>query len=113
MATIRRPRSVPPDLFDDPWALEWPGLEVVEEHLSGAGWHAGEDALLGVLAGAAEREGDVLVVGVADNDLDRAVLEPDDVLEGEQQVANVGGELLVGLAEGRRARRARLNDRPG
>jgi hypothetical protein len=108
MATIR-----PRGLFDDPPALEWPGLEVVEEHLSGAGWHAGEDALLDVLAGAAEREGDVPVVGGADHELDRAVVELDDVLEGERQLANVGGELLVGLAEGRRARRARLNDRPG
>ena len=55
--------------------------------------------LLDVVVDAAQREREVLLVGLAEHELDRAVVELDDVLEHEQQAAHLGGELLVGLGQ--------------
>src|SRR5690606_34261799 len=56
--------------------------------------------LLGELRGRAlEREGETARVGLAQDELDGAVVEVDDVLEGEHEAAHLLGEGLVALAE--------------
>ena len=48
---------------------------------------------------AAQGDREVLLVDLLEHHLDRAVVELDDVLEGEQQQADLVGELAVGLRE--------------
>ena len=52
-----------------------------------------------VLGDAAQGDREVLLVDLLEHHLDRAVVELDDVLEGEQQQADLLGELAVGLRQ--------------
>ncbi len=55
--------------------------------------------LLDVLRRAAERQHEILLVGLAQDLLDGALFELDDVLEDEQHAAHLLGEVLVGRGE--------------
>ena len=54
---------------------------------------------LDLVADAAQREREVLLIGLPQDQLDRAIVELDDVLEDEQQAPDLGGELLIGLGQ--------------
>ena len=61
--------------------------------------HVAEDPAADVLVDTAQGDREVLLVDLLEHHLDRAVVELDDVLEGEQQQADLLGQLAVGLGQ--------------
>src|SRR5215211_841286 len=84
-------------LLDDRAALRRLDLELLEEHLRAALRHVLHDLLLDVVGDAAEREREVLLVGLLEDQLNPAVVDLDDVVEDEQQGADLLGQLVVEL----------------
>ena len=76
------------------------GLHVLAQHLGAALGHVGEDLVDDVLLDAAQGELELLLVDLAQHELQVAVLQDDEVLEGEQAQLDLVGQLLVGLADG-------------
>src|SRR2546423_12562388 len=86
-------------LFDDALALRRLVLHLLGQHLGAALGHVGEDRVLDLLADATQRQGQILLIGLAQDELDAAVVELADVLEHEQQAAYLVGKLLVGRGQ--------------
>ncbi len=87
-------------LLDDGATLRRGGLEVLAEHLGAALGHVGEDLLGHVGPDAAQREPEVLLVDLAQHELDVAVVEDHDVVEREEPLADLVGQLLVVFGDG-------------
>src|SRR4051812_1474006 len=72
-------------LLDDSALLGGHVLHLLGEHLAAALGHVPEDPVLDVLADAAQGDPELLGVDLLEHELDRAVVELDDVLEREEQ----------------------------
>ena len=66
-----------------------------------------EDLVDDGLVDAAQGELELLLVDLAQHELQVAVLQDDEVLEGEEAQLDLVGQLLIGLADRRRRRCAR------
>src|SRR4051794_5240089 len=82
-------------LLDDGAALRGLVLHLLDEHLGAALRHVPEDLLLDLLGHATQRHGEVFLVDVLEHELHAPVVELDDVLEDEEQHANLLRELRV------------------
>ena len=69
-----------------------------------------EDLLDDVLLDAAQGELELLLVDLAQHELQVAVLQDDEVLEGEEAQLDLVGQVLIGLADG--ADDVALGERP-
>src|SRR5437868_1556796 len=72
-------------LLHDALALRRLVLHLLDEHLRAALGHVREDPILDLVGYAAQGERQVLLVRLAEHELNGAVVELDDVLEDEQQ----------------------------
>ena len=86
-------------LLDDRPPLRLAGVQVLLEHLGAARGHVAEDGVLDLVVDAAQRQPEVLLVDLAQQQLDVAVVQDDDVVEGEELLADLVGQLAVGLGD--------------
>src|SRR4051794_24424405 len=91
--------DAPLRLLDDAAPLRRLELHLLHEHLRAALRHVLHDLLLHVVGDASEREREVLLVDLLEDELESAVVELDDVLEDEQQHADLLRELGVELGQ--------------
>ena len=82
-------------------------LDLLAQHLGAALGHVREDLAADLLGHAAQGDREVLLVDLLEHQLDRAVVELDDVLEGEQQQPDLLGQLARSPSRAGRARCAR------
>src|SRR3954469_9306405 len=86
-------------LLDDRAALRRLQLELLEEHLGAALRHVAENLLLDVVGDAAQGQGQVLLLDLLEHLLHAAVVDLHDVVEHEQQRADLLGQLVVELGQ--------------